>query len=213
MGHFQRDCKYDGDKPTDSQQAQGGQSPLDSYGPVVGKWMTNSVATTPITAKAMKILYTELNRQKDLKQTYRKKYKDLQAVVTNTEPHITLQQPVVVTSNKVKANPQVLKVASGGQGKGPAGKGKGTKPLNKGRKNLVKPSTSKTVTSTGPSANPRDKTKDRPKVTVAMIQDLAEELQAIEQESLNDGHDSEVTLESDLEQKDSETSITEDEEQ
>ena len=59
---------------TDSQQAQGGHSPLDSYDPVVGKWMTNLVATTPITAKAMKNLYAELNRQKDLKQTYRKKY-------------------------------------------------------------------------------------------------------------------------------------------
>ena len=133
VGHFQRDCKYDGDKPTDSQQAQGGQSPLDSYDPVVGKWMTNLVATTPITARAMKSLYAELNRQKDLKQTYRKKYKDLQAVVTTTEPNITLQQPIVVTSNKVKANPQVLKVTLGGQGKGPAGKGKGTKPLNKGK--------------------------------------------------------------------------------
>ena len=212
-GTFQRDCKYDGDKPTDGQQAQGGQSPLDSYDPVVGKWMTNLVATTPIMAKAMKNLYAELNRQKDLKRTYRKKYKDLQAVVTTTEPHVTLQQPVVVTSNKVKANPQVLKVASGRQGKGPAGKGKGTKPQNKGRKNMVKPSTSKTVTSTGPSTNPRDKTKNRPKVTVAMIQGLAEELQAIEQESLNDNLDSEVTQESDLEQEDSETSITEDEEQ
>ena len=30
VGHFQRDCKYDGDKPTDSQQTQGNQSPLDS---------------------------------------------------------------------------------------------------------------------------------------------------------------------------------------
>ena len=28
VGHFQRDCKYDGDKPTDSQQAQSGQSSL-----------------------------------------------------------------------------------------------------------------------------------------------------------------------------------------
>ena len=28
VGHFQRDCKYDGDKPTDHQQAQGGQSPF-----------------------------------------------------------------------------------------------------------------------------------------------------------------------------------------
>ena len=67
VGHFQRDCKYDGDKPTDSQQAQGGQSSFDCYDPVVGKWMTNLIATTPITAMAMKNLYAELNRQKDLK--------------------------------------------------------------------------------------------------------------------------------------------------
>ena len=67
VGHFQRDCKYDGDKPTDNQQVQSGQSPSDSYNPVVGRWMTNLVATTPITAKAMKSLYTELNRQNDLK--------------------------------------------------------------------------------------------------------------------------------------------------
>ena len=46
---------------------KGGQSPSNSYDPVVEKWMTNLVATTPITAKAMKNLYTELNRQKDLK--------------------------------------------------------------------------------------------------------------------------------------------------
>ena len=130
--HFQRDCKYDGDKPTDNQQAQGGQSPFNSYDPVVGKWMTNLVATTPITVKAMKNLYTEINRQKDLKRTYRKKYKDLQAVVTTTDPHVTLQQPVIVTGSK--ANPPILKVASGGQGKGPAGKVKGTKPPNKGKK-------------------------------------------------------------------------------
>ena len=56
MGHLQRDCKYNGDKPTDNQQAQGGQSPLDSYDPVVGNWMTNLVATTPNTAEAMKKL-------------------------------------------------------------------------------------------------------------------------------------------------------------
>ena len=36
-------------------------------------------------------------------------------MVTTTYPHITLQQPVVVTSSKVKANPQIQKVASGGQ--------------------------------------------------------------------------------------------------
>ena len=52
--------------------------------------MTNLVTTMPITAKAMKNLHTELNRQKDLKRTYRKKYKDLQAVVTTTDPQVTL---------------------------------------------------------------------------------------------------------------------------
>ena len=67
VGHFQRDCKYDGDRPTNDQQVQEGQASYDSYDPVVGKWMTNLVATTPITAKAMKSLYVELNRQKDLK--------------------------------------------------------------------------------------------------------------------------------------------------
>ena len=110
VGHFERDCKYNGNKPTNNQQVQGGQSPFDSYDPVVGKWMTNSVATMPITAKAMKKLFTELNGQKDLKRTYRKKYKDLQVVVTTTDP---LQQPVIVTGSNIKANPPILKVALG----------------------------------------------------------------------------------------------------
>ena len=104
MGHFQRDCKYDGDKPTDGQQEQEGS--FYSYNPVVGKWMTHLVATTPIMAKAMKSLYAELNRQKDLKRSYRRKYKHLQAVVITTkEPPVTLPQPVVVTSNKVNPSP------------------------------------------------------------------------------------------------------------
>ena len=59
-------------------------------------------------------------------------------------------------------------------------KREGNKVPKQREKNVVKPSTSKIVTSTGPSTNSRDKTKDRPKVTVAMIQDLAEELQSIE---------------------------------
>ena len=135
--------------------------------------MTNLMATTPIMAKAMKNLYAVLNRQKNLRQIYRKSYNDLQSVVMTTDPHITLQQPVVVTSSKVKTNPPILKVVLGGPGKGPAGRGKGTKLPNKGRKNIVKPSVSKAVTSTSSSTNPKDKTKDKPKITVAMIQDLA----------------------------------------
>ena len=66
----------------DGQQEQEGS--FDSYDPVVGKWMTNLVVTTPITAKAMKSLYAELNRQRDLKRTYKRWYKDLQAVVART---------------------------------------------------------------------------------------------------------------------------------
>ena len=54
-GTFQRDCKYDGDRPAE------GQATFDSYDLVIGKWMTNPVATTPITTKAMKSLYAELN--------------------------------------------------------------------------------------------------------------------------------------------------------
>ena len=89
VGHFQQDCKYDGDKPTDGWQEQEGS--FDSYDPVVGKWMTNLVATTPIIAKAMKSLCAKLNRQKDLKRSYRRKYKDLQAMVTSTtDPPVTL---------------------------------------------------------------------------------------------------------------------------
>ena len=89
VGHFQRDCKYDGDKPTDGQQEQEGS--YDSYDPIVGKWMTNLVATTPIMAKAMKSLYAEMNKQRDLKRSYRRKYKDLQASATTaTDPPVAV---------------------------------------------------------------------------------------------------------------------------
>ena len=50
-------------------------------------------------------------------------------------------------------------------------------------------------------------------MTAALIQELMEELQAIEQEFPNDEHDSEATQESDLEQEDSENCLTEDERQ
>ena len=89
VGHFQRNCKYDRDKPTDGWQEQEGS--YDSYDPIVGKWMTNLVATTPITAKAMKSLYAEMNRQRDLKRSYRRKYKDLQAMATTvTDPSVAV---------------------------------------------------------------------------------------------------------------------------
>ena len=123
MGHFQRDCKYDGDKPMDGRQEQDGL--FDSYDPVVGKWMTNLVATTPIIAKAIKSLYAELNRQKDLKRHYRRRYKDLQAIVaTTTDTPATVSYPIAITSSKVTPNIQVTPTTLAGQNRKAPDKGK-----------------------------------------------------------------------------------------
>ena len=83
-------------------------------------------------------------------------------VTMTTEPPITLQQPVVVTSNKVNTGPQVLKAAPVGQGKKNSGKGKGVKPPEKGKKN-VKASTSSAAASAGLSSNLRSKLHDKSK--------------------------------------------------
>ena len=167
---------------------------MDSHDPVVGKWMTNLVATTPITVKAMQSLAAELNRQKELKRTYRRRYKDLQTVATTTtNPPVKVQPPVVVTSNKTSAGPSILKTSLD-QGKKIIGKGKNTKPADKGKK-CVAISTPYPVISplAGLSSNLRSKLCDKAKVTAAMIHELTEELQSIDQESLNDEQDSEAT--------------------
>ena len=148
MGHFQRDCKYGGDKPSDNWQEQDGT--FDSYDPVVGKWMTNLVVTTPITAKAMKSLYAEWNRQKDLKRTYRRRYKDLQAVVaTTTDTPATTSNCTIVTSSKAPLNVPIIKTSSTGQQRKPPDKEK-AKPIGKIKKNIVK-TTQKTMS--GPTSN------------------------------------------------------------
>ena len=187
MGHFQRDCKYDGDKPSDSKQEQDGN--FDAYDPVVGKWMTNLVATTPITAKAMKNLYAKLNRQKELKRTYRRRYKDLQAVVaTSTDTTTTASCPTIASSSKATQNIQTNKQLTTGPQKKVPDKGK-TKPIGKGKKGPAK-STNATTTS---SANLRSQLKDKAKHTATLIQEITEELQAIEEESANKEHDSDAT--------------------
>ena len=50
-----------------------------------------------------------------------------------------------------------------------------------------------------PSANLRSKLWDKAKHTAALIQEMTEELEVIEEESLKDKLDSEATQESDLE--------------
>ena len=206
MGHFQRDCKYDGDKPSDSWQEQDGT--FDTYDPVVGKWMTNLVATTPITAKAMKSMYAKLNRQKDSKRTYRRRYKNLQAVVaTTTDTAARTSNPTVVTSSRTTPNVLIIKTSSTGQIRKSPDKGK-ARPIGKAKKNVVK--TTPKMTS-GPTSNLHSHLKDKAKHTAALIQEITKELQAIEEESLKDDHDSDVTQVSDLEQEDSDITPTEDE--
>ena len=135
-----------------------GQTALDSYDPVVGKWKTNLVATTPITAKAMQSLIIELNRQKELKRTYRQRYKDLQMVTATTAtPPVTSQPPINAMNTKPSANSSTLK-SSLSQEKKILGKGKNTKPVDKGRKCVVISTPSPVAsTSTGPSSNLRNK--------------------------------------------------------
>ena len=205
MGHFQRDCKYDGDKPSDNRQEQDGT--FNSYDPVVGKWMTNLVATTPITAKAMKSLYAKLNRQKDLKRTYRRRYKDLQAVVaTTTDTPATTSCPTMVTSSKTTLNLQTPKTSLAGQQKKTPDKGK-AKPIGKTKKNPVKPPNA----TSGPSVNLCSQLKNKAKHRAALIQEITEELQAIEEESAKEEQDSDTTQMSDIEQEDSDIPLTKDE--
>ena len=160
MGHFQCDCQYNGDKPSDSQVQ--GQTALDSYDPVVGKWMTNLVVTTPITTKAMQSLIIELNRQKELKRTYKQRYKDLQMVTTATAtPPVTSQPPINAMNTKTSANSSTLK-SSLSQGKKILGKGKNTKPVDKGKKCVVISTPSPVAsTSTCPSSNLRNKLRGK----------------------------------------------------
>ena len=203
MGNFQRECKDDGGKPMDGRQEQDGL--FDSYDPVVGKWMTNLVATAPITAKAMKTIYAELNRQKELKRTYHRRYKNLQAAVaTTTDTPVMTLHSVTVTSSKITSAP-VIKTTSAGQQKKIPDKGK-AKPLSKMKKNVAKTTPN---TTRGPSTNLRSQLRDKAKHTAALIQEITEELQAIEEESSQEDHNSDVTWESDLEQEDSDNILTE----
>ena len=169
--------------------------------------MTNLVATTPITAKAMKSLYAILNRQKDLKRTYRRRYKDLQAVVaTTTNTPATTSCPTMVTSSRTTPNVQTTKTSLAGQHKRTPDKGKAN-PIGKAKKNPIKTSN----TTSGPSANICSQLKDKAKHTAALIQEITEEIQAIDEESAKEEQDSDATQMSDLEQEDSDIPLTEDE--
>ena len=65
-------------------------------------------------------------------------------------------------------------------------------------------------TTSGPSGNLRSQFRDKTKHTAVLIQEITEELQAIEEESSKEDQDSDATQESDLEQEDSDITPTKD---
>ena len=85
-------------------------------------------------------------------------------------------------------------------------KGK-VRPAGKGKKNPIKTPN----TTSSPSVKLSNQLKDKAKHTAALIQEITEELQAIEEESAKEEQDSDVTQMSDLEQEDSDIPLTEDE--
>ena len=134
-------------------------------------------------------------------------------MATTTNSPVTLPPLISAVNTKTNTNSSPLK-SSMSQGKKTLGKGKNTKLIDKGRKCVVISTPSPvTSTSTSPSSNLRNKLRDKAKVTAALIQELTGELQLIDQESVNDEHESEVTQESDFKQEDSEDYLTEMEEQ
>ena len=211
MGHFQRDCQYDGDKPSSDKQPLK-QTASDAYDPVVGKWMTNLVAMTPVTAKAMQSLLLELHRQKELKRAYRQCYKDIQTTSANTS--VTSQPLMSIASPSTSKTVSPVKI-TGSQVKKLLGKCKATKPVEKGKKRVAFSATSTptATTSTVSIPNLRNKLQDKAKVTVAMIQELTDNLQSMDQESVMEEPESIITQESDLEQEDREDYLMEPEEQ
>ena len=86
---------------------------------------------------------------------------------------------------------------------------KGVKPPDKRKKNVAKTSAS-TANLASPSANLRGILQNKVKHMAVLVQEITEELQAIEEESMNDEHNSKVTQESNLEQEDIDNHLTND---
>ena len=82
------------------------------------------------------------------------------------------------------------------------------KPPGKMKKNIAKTTPN---TTGGPSTNLQSHIRDKAKHTAALIQEITEELQAIEEESSKEDQDSDATWESDIEQEDSDIILTESE--
>ena len=128
----------------------------------------------------------------------------------------TTSQPLSsIASTNINKNTPVK--TTGNQVKKPVLRGKSAKPQDKNQKRVAFSTTSTptATTSTSPVSLPslRNKLCDKAKVTVAMIQELTEDLQSIDQDSVMEESESVITQESDLEQEDSEDYMTDPEDQ
>ena len=85
--------------------------------------------------------------------------------------------PTTVTSSKITPNIQATKTTLAGQQKKTPDKGK-AKPIGKIKKNVVKTMPNMTAS---PSANLQSQLRDKAKNTATLIQEITEELQAIEE--------------------------------
>ena len=124
---------------------------------------------------------------------------------TNTAVTSATSQPLmsIATANTSKTVSPIK--TTGSQVKKPLVKGKATKPIDKGKKCVAFSATSTptATTSTVSIPNLRNKLRDKAKVTVAMIQELTEDLQSMDQESVMEEPESIITQESHLEPEDS----------
>ena len=104
---------------------------------------------------------------------------------TNTTVMSAAPQPLmsIATVNTSKTVSPIK--TTGSQVKKPLVKSKAVKPIDKGKKHVAFSATSTptATTSTVSIPNLRNKLRDKAKVTVAMIQELTEDLQSIDQES------------------------------
>ena len=104
----------------------------------------------------------------------------------------------MVTSTRGSSKPHMAKAPP-----------KGVKPPDKRKKNVAKTSAI-AANLASPSANLRSKLQDKVKHMAALVHEITEELQAIEEEYLNDEHNSKATQKSNLEQEDSNNHLTDD---
>ena len=111
----------------------------------------------------------------------------------------------MATGNKDIQKVQPTKTPLAGQQKKALDKGK-AKSIGKGKKN---PAKTPNIAS-NPSTNLCSQLKDKAKHTAALIQEITEKLQSIEEGSVKEEQESDATQMSDLEQEDSDIPLTED---